>query len=140
MRLMALILTVAALAAGAAHARNDIAVDKPVTVSGIETVCTGIGSAQSDPRWKAYPVRVEFSNKRHEWVSDVDVVLAKSDGTALAQLFCPATWVLFKLPVADYVVTATVAPGPGGTASLKFTVPAKGQKRVVLVFTSPTAN
>ncbi|HUO99506.1 MAG TPA: hypothetical protein VMU01_12615 [Rhizomicrobium sp.] len=139
MRFTLSILAAGMLAATAAQARNDIPMDKPVDVSGIETVCTGIGSAQDDPRWKTYPVRIDFSNKKHEYVSDADVVLSKADGTALAQFFCPATWVLFKLPAGDYQVKATVAPGPGGTATMKFTAPAKGQKRVILVFTSPLA-
>lgn len=129
----------AVIAMTGAEARNEIAMDKPVKVSGIETVCTGIGSAQTDPRWKTYPVRVEFANKARRYVSDADVVLAKADGTKLAAFFCPASWVLFKLPAGDFEVTATVAPGPGGTASQRFTAPATGQKRVVLVFTSAAA-
>jgi hypothetical protein len=139
MRFPLSIAVAAAVFSVAAHARHEIPMDNPVTVSGIEVVCTGIGSAQDDPRWKAYPVRVEFSNKAHEYLSDADIVLAKADDTGLASFFCPATWVLFKLPPGNYRVTATVVPGPGGTASATFTTPAKGQKRVILRFTSPAA-
>ena len=140
MRLVLSIAAVLALTAGAAQARNELPWNTPVKVSGVETVCTGIGSSGSDPRWKAYPVRIEFSNKRHEWVSDVDVVLAKADGSELAKLFCGANWVLFKLAPGDYSVTATVAPGPGGTVAQKFTAPAKGQKRVIVLFTAAATN
>jgi hypothetical protein len=139
MRVLLSLAAAAVLLTTGAAARNEIAMDKPVTVSGIETVCTGIGSAQTDPRWKAYPIRVEFSNRARRYVSDADVVLTKADGAKLASFFCPASWVLFKLPAGDYSVTATVAPGPGGTATQKFATPAKGQKRVVLVFTSAAA-
>lgn len=133
-------IAVATLVATAAQARNELPWNTPVKVSGIETVCTGIGSSGDDPRWKAYPVRIEFSNKRHEWVSDVDVVLAKAEGAELARLYCGANWVLFKLAPGDYSVTATVAPGSGGTVIQKFTAPAKGQKRVIVVFTAAATN
>jgi len=115
----------------AAQARDEMPMDQPVTISGIETVCTGIGSAQDDPRWKAYPVRLEFSNKAHEYLTDADVVLAKADGTQLSSFFCPAAWVLFKLPAGPYKVTATVE---NSTASAAFSAPAKGQKRVIVFF------
>ena len=32
--------------------------DTPTTINGIETVCTGVGSAKDDPRWSAYPVKI----------------------------------------------------------------------------------
>ena len=32
--------------------------DTPATINGVETVCTGVGSAKDDPRWSAYPVKV----------------------------------------------------------------------------------
>ena len=32
--------------------------DTPITINGVETVCTGVGSAKDDPRWSAYPVKI----------------------------------------------------------------------------------
>lgn len=60
--LIAAILGTAVWALGAQA--DPMPMDQPVTNGGIETVCTGIGSAQDDPRWQTYPVRVEFSNGR----------------------------------------------------------------------------
>jgi len=125
----AALLTVAAQADG-------LAMDNPVMVSGIETVCTGIADSKDDPRWAAYPVRIEFSNAKGQSITDVHLVLAKADGTALATLDCGANWVLFKLAPGKYKVTGTAAPDAGGTVSADFAPPAKGQKRVSLRFTS----
>lgn len=44
--------------------------DIPTPVNGVETVCTGVGSAKDDPRWSAYPVKI---------------VLATSDGADLPE-------------------------------------------------------
>jgi len=32
--------------------------DTPVTINGVEAVCTGVGSAKDNPAWKDYPVKV----------------------------------------------------------------------------------
>src|SRR5437762_973762 len=32
--------------------------DMPTTINGVETVCTGVGSAKDDPRWSSYPVKI----------------------------------------------------------------------------------
>lgn len=130
----------AALFAVAAQADSPIAMDRPVTISGIETVCTGIADSKDDPRWKAYPIRVEFSNKAAQYIAGAHVALAKADGTELVQFDCPASWVLFKLAPGQYKVTAVIGPEAGGTASASFSPPAKGQKRVVLRFSGPSAN
>ena len=131
--------TAAALFAVAAQADNSITMDQPVTVSGIEAVCTGIGDAKTDPRWSAYPIRVEFANKAGQSVAGAHVTLAKADGAALAQFDCGANWVLFKLAPGKYKVTATISEETGGTVSASFAPPAKGQKRVSLRFTAASA-
>jgi len=130
----------AALFAVGAQAEDPMVMDQPVTISGIETVCTGISESKLDPRWHAYPVRVEFSNKAAQYVVGAHVVLAKADGTALSQFDCPASWVLFKLAPGKYKVTASIGSGPGDTADADFSPPAKGQKRVVLRFTGAEAD
>ena len=58
-----------------------MAMDQPISIDGTETVCTGIGDeAQADPRWKAYPIRVEFSNNPPQYLSGAHVTL--NDGRA----------------------------------------------------------
>lgn len=132
-------ITIAATAAlsAAASAGDELPMNYPVTYSGIDTVCTGIGDAQDDPRWASYPIRVEFFNRRLQWTVGADVVLAKADGSVLTAFNCPGAWVLFRLAPGRYKLTAIAAPGPGGTVTVVFTPPKRGLKRVQLVFTSP---
>ena len=127
------------LFAVAAQADGPLVLDEPVVVSGIETVCTGIAQTRDDPRWSAYPVRIELSNTEAQLVADAHVVLAKPNGAKLAEFDCPASIVLFKLSAGRYKVTATISPTPRGTASAAFNAPSKGQKRVELVFTGNSA-
>lgn len=115
--------------------------DRPITINGITTVCTGIGEdARNDPRWKAYPVRVEFSNGAAQYLAGGHVVL-KEDGQELMSIDCSGTWVLFQLPDGHYSVTASLLyhkDQPPRSAS--FTPPAHGQKRVVLEFSGVNPN
>lgn len=129
-----------ALCAVAAQADGPLAMNNPVMVSGIETVCTGIAETRDDPRWLAYPVRIELSNTAAQLVAGAHVVLANAGGVKLAEFGCPASIVLFKLSPGRYKVTATISPTPQGTVSAKFNSPSKGQKRVELVFTGASAN
>jgi hypothetical protein len=113
--------------------------DNPTTMNGVETVCTGIGSAEDNPAWKAYPIRVEFSNGGAQYLAGAHVVLAQG-GKTLAAFDCAGSWVLFKVPNGSYKVTATLTGQPGGAArSAAFSPPATGQKRVVIQF-PPQAN
>src|SRR5215469_15324596 len=81
--------------------------DNPVTLNGIETVCTGIADSKDDPRWKAYPIRIEFSNGGAQYLAGAHVSLDEG-GRMLTSLDCPASWVLFKLEPGTYTVTASM--------------------------------
>ena len=139
-------IAVAAVAAFAcaAQAQTEAAplpMNHPVTVAGITVACTGIGmDQQNNPLWSSYPVRVELTNQQGQYTAGANVTLAKADGQPMAQFRCPASWVLFNgLPAGSYKVTATIAPGPGGTESAEFRPPATGQKRVELRFSATAA-
>ena len=127
-----------ALAAGAAPALADpLVMDQPISLNGIQTVCTGIGDeAQHDPRWTAYPIRVEFSNGGAQYLSGAHLVLKDSGGKDVTSLDCSGPWVLFQLPAGkSYIAAATFSDDAAdGERSAKFTVPDHGQKRVVLAF------
>lgn len=120
---------------------DHLPMDRPITINGITTVCTGIGEdAQHDPRWKAYPIRVEFSNGGAQYLAGAHVVL-KKDMTDLVSIDCSGSWVLFQLPAGDYTVTASLLYHPNQPArSASFSPPAKGQKRVVLEFKGVNPN
>src|ERR1700744_6572608 len=80
---------------------DPIAMDNPVTMNGVETVCTGIGSGQDNPAWKEYPIRIEFSNGCAQYLAGAHIDLMKG-GKSLASFDCPGSWVLFKLPNGSY--------------------------------------
>jgi hypothetical protein len=108
-----------------------LVLDTPTDVNGIETVCTGIDSdSRNDPRWMAYPLRLEFAAGSRAYVADETVSIA-GGGTAL-QVHCPGPWLLAKLPAGKYNVIATVEGGI--TKSATVTVPKSGQVRAVLHF------
>jgi len=118
-----------------AHAQSYVPMDNPISINGVDTVCTGIGDeAQHDPRWAAYPIRVEFSNGGAQYLSGAHVTLSQG-GKTLAALDCAGSWVLFRIPPGSYHVEATLLNNQGGGArSAEFSPPAHGQKRVVLQF------
>lgn len=118
-----------------ACAQEPMPMDTPITIRGIDTVCTGIGDeAQHDQRWLAYPVRIEFSNGGAQYLSGARVDLSSASGRPIASVTCPGAWVLFRLEPGAYKVTATLTGEPGGTSSASFLPPRSGQKRVVLDF------
>jgi hypothetical protein len=115
-------------------AADAIPMDNPATLNGIDVVCTGIGSAQDDPRWKTYPVRVEFSNGGAQYLAGAHVSLS-SGGKQLTAFDCSGSWVLFRVKSGNYKVSATLTDQPGsGERSATFSPPATGQKRVVIQF------
>ena len=115
-------------------AADPLPMDSPVTADGVETVCTGIGSGEDDPRWKTYPIRVEFSNGASQYVAGAHVSLS-GGGKTMAAFDCAGSWVLFKLNPGTYKVSATLLYNQGGgTRSATFSPPASGQKRVVIQF------
>jgi len=119
-----------------AQAQSYVAMDNPITIDGVDTVCTGIGDeAQHDPRWLTYPIRIEFSNGGAQYLSGAHVVLSSAGGKTLAALDCAGAWVLFKVAPGSYKIDATLLNNQGGgTRSATVSAPAHGQKRVVLDF------
>jgi len=117
-----------------ASADSSLPMDNPTTIDGVQTACTGIGSAQDDPQWKTWPIRVEFSNGGAQYLAGAHIVLSEG-GKTKAAFDCAGSWVLFKLPTGSYKVTANLTGQGGGAArSATFSPPASGQKRVVIQF------
>jgi hypothetical protein len=98
--------------------------DQPVTIGGIETVCTGVGSAKDNPAWSAYPVKLVFANPAGEDLAQVHVAVMQG-GKPVVETDCDAPWVLMKLPAGSYNVSASV-PGRAGSRIGKASFSTKG--------------
>ena len=120
---------------------DSLPMDTPVSIDGIDTVCTGVGSGKDDPRWQSYPVRVEFSNGAAQYLAGAHVTLSGA-GRLLASFDCSGSWVLFQLPAGRYSVSAVLAGEPNAQPrSTTFTTAGGGpQKRVEVEFTHMAAN
>ena len=107
--------------------------DTPTTINGIETVCTGVGSAKDDPRWKDYPVKIVLATTGGANLANAHISLIK-DNKEVAGLDCDAPWILFKPPAGSYTATASLIGG-GGSAHASFTTSGSGgQEEVTLLF------
>ncbi len=107
--------------------------DKPVTVAGVEAVCTGIGSdARENPLWASYPLKVEVAGQGGHYLGDVHVTVSQERKT-VAAVKCSGPWILFRVPAGRYRVEGLTE---GLTASSSALVFEKGQSRIILRFPS----
>ena len=110
--------------------------DTPVTINGVEAVCTGVGSAKDDPRWSAYPVKVVLATSGGANLANAHISLTKGR-QEVAGLDCDAPWILFKAPPGSYTVTATLIGGSGRSSSANFGTTGSGrQKEITVMFAS----
>lgn len=122
-----------ALLPGSALAQS-LPMDTPVTIGGIETVCTGVGlDARADPRWQAYGLKIEVAGPGGDYLAGEHVTIRK-DATELLAASCDAPWMLLRLPPGRYGVDARIGDQ---TVSSPALVPAGGQGRIVLRFAAP---
>jgi hypothetical protein len=98
--------------------------DQPVVIGGVETVCTGVGSAKDNPAWSAYPVKLVFANPAGQNLAQVHVAVMQG-AKPVVETDCDAPWLLIKLPAGAYSVAATI-PGAAGTRMGKASFSTKG--------------
>ena len=111
--------------------------DTPATINGVEAVCTGVGSAKDDPRWRAYPVKIVLATSDGANLANAHVSLSRG-GQEVAGLDCDAPWILFKPPAGGYTATATLIGGSGQSHSADFTTSGSGaQKEITILFARP---
>ena len=91
--------------------------DQPVTIGGVKSVCTGVGSAKDNPDWKNYPIKLTFSNLAGENEASEHVAITQG-GKPVMQTDCDAPWLLIKAPAGHYDVSASL-PGNNGTRMAK---------------------
>ncbi len=112
-----------------------IGLDKETTIGGVDVACSGIGQEKADPKWLAYPTRVEFSNPKQEYLSDGAVTVINAKGQRLASVSCEGPWILLRPTVPGaYSVEGWI---PGTAAKPQhgvFHSPGSGQLRLILRF------
>ena len=113
--------------------------DQPVTIGGIESVCTGVGSAKDNPDWNGYPVKLVFANSAGEDLAAVHVAVNQG-GKTVMETDCDAPWLLVKAPAGAYGVSATINGAPGRNATAKFSGGGGAQKTITLTFPKRTAS
>lgn len=121
--------------------------DQPMALGNAEVVCTGVGSAEDNPQWSAYPIRMVFSNSGGQFVSGVNISLQNAKGGQIGQWDCDTPWALLKLPSGDYkasvrlnetgVVRTASFSSSGRYTSASYTGGPKGQMRVEIQFPLP---
>ena len=109
--------------------------DAQRNIGGVAIACTGIGQEKSDPRWQAYPIRVEFAAPGGDYLSDEALSVMDHAGKTLASVSCEGPWILLR-PEAPgaYSFKGWVPGNPAPARGGSFRIPAKGQARLVLTF------
>jgi hypothetical protein len=121
-------------APGAGIPSQNLPLDRGIEIAGVQVACTGMGQTRDDPRWAAYPVRVEFAGAHADYVADEHVLLTTARGKPLFRAYCAAPWVLLKPPPGAYAIQGWLPNSAATPRSGSFTVPDKGQKRLTLTF------
>src|SRR5271155_460623 len=106
--------------------------DTPVTINGVEAVCTGVGSAKDNPAWKDYPVKVVLATAGGADLANAHISLSRGR-KELAGLDCDAPWVLFKAPAGSYTATATLIGGSGRSRSTNFSTSGSGAQKEITI-------
>jgi hypothetical protein len=118
------------VAAGSLMALPALAVqDQPATINGVETVCTGVGSAKDNPAWSGYPVKLTFNNTAGENEAAEHVAIIQN-GQTVMETDCDAPWLLLKAPAGHYDVHASL-PGSSRTASAAFSTSGNGHQQTI---------
>ncbi len=127
--------TFGAASFAAADEPTRVPLDTETTLGGIDVACTGIGQTKDDPKWLAYPARVEFADAKHDYLANEVVTVSKVKGEPLFSLSCEGPWVLLKLaPGSTYQVDARLAERDTAPRSAVVKAPKHGQARFVITF------
>lgn len=115
--------------AAALSAAQGLPVDQETTVSGVQVMCGGIGSDESDPRYANYPAKIEVAGGYGQWVGDNDITIAGKGQNVAAH--CRGPWFMAQLQPGSYSVTIN-----HGTIShtARLSVAANGQHKIVVRF------
>ncbi|HEY7852160.1 MAG TPA: hypothetical protein VIB82_04245 [Caulobacteraceae bacterium] len=129
------VFALAAAPALAQEAPTRIPLDTQRNVGGVTIACTGIGQQKNDPRWQAFPIRVEFAAPGGDYLSDEALSVMDHAGKTLASVTCEGPWILLRPDAPGAYTFKGWVPGvPAPARGGGFRIPAKGQTRLVLQF------
>jgi hypothetical protein len=120
-----------------AHALTPVRVrpDTETTIGGFGVACTGVGESKTEPRWRNYPVRVEFADALHDYLAGEVVTLSPQKGDPMVSVRCNGPWLLLKPPdKATYRLSAQLTERNTQPQSALVRSPDLGQARIVLTF------
>jgi hypothetical protein len=120
------------LFAGAASAQSpSLPFDTPTTVTGVESVCTGVGVSDEDgARWAQYPIKIVIAGKEGQFLGGATLTVSRN-GMPLTTVTCAGPWTLFKLTPGRYEISGNIN---GEIQKQTVYAPATGQGRVILRF------
>jgi hypothetical protein len=127
----------AAVLAPAMHAAAEpvaVPIDGEASVNGVAVGCTGVGESKLDPKWLAYPVRVEFSDASNAYLANEVLTVSSAGGGELLSVFCEGPWILLKLAPGTYRIEGRVQGTDAKIETATVRPPSHGQMRVVLKF------
>jgi hypothetical protein len=111
-----------------------VPIDGEASINGIGVGCTGVGESKLDPKWIAYPVRVEFSDASNAYLANEVLTVQNAGGAELISVFCEGPWILLKLAPGTYRIEGRVQGTDAKTETATLRPPSHGQMRVVLKF------
>jgi hypothetical protein len=112
-----------------------VPLDGETTLGGVDVACTGIGQTKDQPKWLAYPVRVEFADAQRAYLAGEIVTVTSPGGEDLLTVSCEGPWVLLKLPKGQaYKVQAQLTEDGVAPRGTVVKAPAHGQARFVITF------
>src|SRR5215472_17955030 len=125
-----------ALVAGSTAAQPEpqrLPLDQVTTIGGMDFACTGIGQEKKDPKWTAFPAKVESADLQGDLIADEVLSVANGKGEALATVKCEGPWILLR-PTAPgvYHVKGWFTEGNAPPQSGIFSIP--GHAHLVMRF------
>ena len=95
--------------------------DTPTSINGVETVCTGVGSAKDDPRWKDYPVKIVLATTGGADLAKAHIALSQGRQDRWWRPIATRPGCCSRRRPARYTATATLIGGSGQSHSASFT-------------------
>ena len=107
--------------------------DQITTIGGVDFACTGIGQEKQDPRWSAFPAKVEFADLQGDLIADEVLSVTNAKGETLATVKCEGPWILLRPATTGvYHVKGSFPEGTAPPQSGMFSIP--GHVHLVMRF------